>query len=361
MAKLQEKKIPKFQTSGKFAPYPNLDLDQYLKLKITPDSVPGLIPTSKLKFNTNVYDPVASSHPQFPKSIVEDIKYFNANDNLPKGFGINKALKDINAGKEETEEDQKTKDLLATTYGVKDPNYSGLIKPGISGLSALFNLSALKKTRDEALKRTSPRVDAAIAMNRPIQGLPPEIVNLYLKNMGALNFKKTSDAVANIVGNQMLNEKKMTALDKLATMQSKNLSEERARYDKTATANALNAVKARNEMAKFAVDAYNKKTEIKSAYEKSKQDYTNKWIEEALVKPLNKRIDYNLTSAALTDSKKWSRLQDQIVGRQNQLKLDPLNKSARIALDELLKEQKIFRSTQLPKTYGETSKWIFKQ
>ncbi len=332
MTKLQEKKIPKFQTSGKF------DLSE-----IEGDSRS----IDELR-NPQSVDPFVQDREEQLARLDALYNVYARKNNFPtRGEQLSQT------GWENYENE------VPTRYGTKDYNYAGLIKPAISGLSAWFNLDALKRAR-VAADIKSPRVDAATVANRPVEGIPPEILNLALKNIGGLNIKKTSDAGANIVANQMLNQQKLKAMDSLAGMQTENLGKERDRYGKTEAANKMATVQAGNEQAKFAIDAYNKRSMLDAQYEGAKKDTVNRLVEEALIKPMSDAMSYNIQSAAITDSKNWSRIQDQIVNAQNAMIIDPNSQKAKKAYKDALDKQKAFIPTKTPQTFRETYKWMFK-
>lgn len=253
-------------------------------------------------------------------------------------------------GKKKSQEDKdETKDKVLNTV-------TSLIKPGISVGSALLNLKYLKQSRDVAKNIKSPHIEAATMPNRPIQQLSPEIVAMYMKNIEGLQTKKTSDETSNRIAEQMLSLNKLAAMDKLAAKQAEYLTQERARHDATSAKNAVASVQARNESAKYAADVANKKAMINAQYFGKKQDFTNRWIEEALIKPMEKRIAYNMGKEAIEKQEKWNRMQAQIVNAQNAMSMDPSEENKK-RLSDLLGLQKEMSSAKLP-YYSGTSSYL---
>ena len=335
MTKLQQRNIPKYQLGNK-SPYTPYDF-------------------------TNL--------PFLPKQEEnENIVPYAPFDDEEEELEIEPWMKDTgfwNKTTDKTAED-KYKDLLTRKFDVVGDKsgaalgaITGAIKPAMALGSAYMNWQQLKKTRDAAKNIKSPRVDAATMPNRPIQGISPDIINLYLKQIGGIKTKKTSDATANIIGEQMSNINKMGAMDKLATKQVENLQKERQRSDKIKAINAQESVKAMNEQSKHDVDIYNKKSAIDAAYEGKKQDFINRWVEEALVKPMEKRVAYNLGKEAIEKSDAQNNLQTQIVNAQNRLKLEPTNVKYKKALDDLLTEQSTMLTRSMP-SYGRSMSYLFK-
>lgn len=241
----------------------------------------------------------------------------------------------------DTIEEGDKKNLLDDLFKVikdREVNPASWVKPALGATAILAGYKNLQRTRDAAKNIKAPRVDAPTITNRPIQGLSPELINLYLKNIGSLSAKKTSDSTANILANQMLNLRKMEAMDKLSTKQTENLQRERARFDKVTAANQLTAVKARNEQSKYAADLYNKKAAIEAGYLKAKGDWTTRTVDE-LIKNVDRRIRYNTGVAVQNKQSKINLLQDLITNTTNQLRLNPANTN-------LIKKLKGYRADQ---------------
>jgi hypothetical protein len=234
----------------------------------------------------------------------------------------------------------------------------GLVRPGIAVASAVLNSKLLKKERDAAKNIIAPRVDAAIMPNRPIQSLPTEITDAYLKSISNIKSPKTADATTNIISAQMDNVNRLGAYDKLATAQVENLAKERARHDQIEGVNAQESVKASNESSKYAADVYNKKSAIDAEYAKGQQEYMNTWAYQALVEPIEKRIAYNMGNEAIQKSDTWNRLQNQITNAENRLKLEPENRLYKANLDSLLRQQANLPSNA-PASYDGTMKYLF--
>ena len=234
-----------------------------------------------------------------------------------------------------------------------------LIKPTLAVGSLLGNLYQLKKTKEAAKNIKSPDVTPVVIQNRPVKGLDPEIVSQYKKRVGNLNVKKTSDPISNRIAEQMLTLKKIGALEDLSTKQVEQLHKETVRRDKTEAANRVASIKARNLKAKYMNEVYNKKAAIDAAYEAKKQDFINRWIEEGIVKPVDKKIAYNLGKKAIQENADWNRLQAAITNAQNRANLEPMNESLRKQLDILLYQQQNFEKRNDPEFIDSMNK-LFK-
>jgi len=235
---------------------------------------------------------------------------------------------------------------------------TSLIKPALAVGSLIGNLQQLKKTKKAAKNIKSPDVDAVVIQNRPIESLPSELVNLYKKQIGNLSIKKTADPIANRIAEQMLMQKKLKAIDALSIKQVEQLQKEKARHDKTAALNRKAAIDARNIKSKYTADVYNKKAAIDAAYEAKKQDFINRWIEEGIVKPMEKRLSYNMGREAIQNNADWNRLQAQIVNSQNRIAMEPSNVLLRKKHDELLSQQRNFSGSDLP-SYDKSMNYLF--
>lgn len=326
MTKLQTKKIQKFQ-NGKLIP------------EIADDELPIEEWMSDTNFWNNQYEePEAEIEPWMSKTTYWDDIYSKT-----------------------PEVDSTQKSLVPDTFKAKfkeNINPASLIKPIVNLASLSMNLKSLKMTRDAAKNIKAPRVDAATIANRPIKGLSPEIISLYLKNVGNLNTRKTSDATSNKIAEQMLAINKMKALEGLTTKQIEHLFKETQRHDKVQAANQIAAIKASNENTKNAVAIANQKAGIDAKYAGERQNFINKWIDEAIVQPMGKRISYNMGKRAIEDSNARNQLQNQIVNAQNRLLMEPTNRTYKTQLDELLDQQKKLGTTKLP-SYGGTMNYLF--
>ena len=272
----------------------------------------------------------------------------------------------IESSKENDEEDEDQKDSkyqsqIPFNYGIK-PNPLGiipsLIKPAIAIGSAAFNLQQLKKEKAAALHQVAPKVLAPNIPIRPVQGLAPEIASLYEKNLAGMQIKKTSDATSNRIGEQMLDSSKMGALDKLSAAEVDNLFKERQRHDQLEVLNAQESAKAANEENKYTADVQNKQAMINAQYESAKQDFGNKWMDEALVQPMEKRITHNAGIEAVQNGEEWNRLQTMIVDRQNILHQQPSDLKTKKQLNELLDRQRLLERRSMP-TYDQLSGYLF--
>ena len=355
MTKLQIRKIPKFQTSGK-SPYKSLDINDII-------SIFSRGANSELKAPLKAYsvNPI-NKFGLYSLAGIDDRGLTKEQSELELKNKL------FSNAKNEVEENEKNyKDMFGYNFPIhKEKNLgilASLIKPAIAAGSLAFNLQQLKKTRNAANQITSPRVDAATMPNRPIQGLSPDMVNLCLKNVAGLQTKKTSDATSNRLAEEMLNLNKLSALDKLSAAQIDNLFKEKDRHDKVDMMNAQESVKALNEQSKYNTDLQNKKAEINAGYESSKQDYINKWIDEALVKgitkPVEESIAYNMGKEAIEESEDYNRLQDRIVNTQNRLRFEPENTAIKQEYDELLKEQNQFSKRKGLPNYSDRWNYIF--
>jgi len=346
MIRLQEKKVPKYQAKGKTGPIP-LTIEEILSFLPRENSSYSAIPPNKA-YPINTID-------SFGINSIKGIDDRGLNiadiEKKIKGKQVSSFMENYN--KPKNEEDQRLKNMLADKFKVITPGenklgvLAGLIKPAIATGSALANLSLLKKTRDAALNIHAPRVQAAVIPNRPVQGLSPEITDLYLKNIGNLDTVKTSDETANRMAEERLNLDKMGALDKLSAAQVENLFKERARHDQIEGVNAQESVKALNEQNKYGADVANKQAEIKAGYESSKQDFVNKWIDEALVQPIAKREAYTIGKRTLDNVEAWDRLQSQLVNAYNRWQTDKTNPTYKNEYDILYDQQKLFGTTGL--------------
>ena len=308
MTKLQQKKIPKFQIKGK-SPW---------------------IPQT---YNVSDYTTF------LPKEEDDEVVVpFRMYDNEEEEY--------------ESKVGQEYKTQKDTSF-----NFGQFIRPGTFAVSALANIALLKKTRDAALDIKAPRVEAAQVANRPIEALPPEMIGLQLKQLGNLQIKKTSDAIANINAQEILNLSKMDTLEKLSEQQVKNLFSERARYDKTAAENTLANIKAINEREKLTTAVANQKAGIRAKYQSKRQDFFNKFLGE-LVTAREKTIGYNLGKEVLENEQVWNRLETQIVHKENQIANEPMNVNFKNELKALLKQQSLLGNQKLP-SHSETTKYMF--
>lgn len=250
---------------------------------------------------------------------------------------------------------------ITDTYGLKkwNINPAALVKPVTAIASAIFNLNQLKKTRDAALNIRPPKVLAATTAIRPIQSLPPEIKELYIKNLAGMQTKKTSDETSNRISEGMLAATKMTALDKLTGAEVENLFKERQRHDQAEAINAQENVKALNEEAKYSAEIYNKQADIKAGYESAKAETINRLVEEGIIKPVAARIEHNLGVETIRNSEEWNRLQTMIINKQNALHNDPRNKTLKTELEGLIDEQKLLYKRTLP-SYDAATSYMFK-
>lgn len=244
------------------------------------------------------------------------------------------------------------------SLNAKKSNIGKFIKPVVAAGSLLSNLHLLKKTKDEALKIKAPHSDAVIIQNRPVESLPPEIVNMYKKQLGNMTTKKTSDSSTNRIAEQMLALKKMKALDSLAAKQIEQLQRETVRHDKINAVNRKASIEARNLNIKNQINIQNKRAAIQSAYKAKQQDFINKWIEEAIVKPMAKRVSYNMGRETIQNNENWNRLQTLIINTENRLRLEPYNKALQRDLAELLNMQRNFTTASLP-SYDESMNYLF--
>ena len=353
MAKLIEKKILKYQSKGK-TPY--MDSEYY-------QNTPELDGKNQSAFWLN--QTLGANQLEGLKS--KDLGFQNTyltQDNstqTPEENTDSKSLSD--AGKNyQNQLKYGFKNQLGFNFQTSPKNPYGaimsLIKPVIATGSALLNLQQLKKTRDAALNLKSPRVQPGLAPVRPIQGLAPEITDLYTKNLAGMQVKKTADATSNRIAEQMLDSNKMGALDKLSAVEVDNLFKERQRHDQLEAMNAQETAKASNDQEKYDADIENKKASVNAAYEAAKQDFTNKWIDEALVQPIEKRVSHNIGVQTIQNSEEWNRLQTMIIDRQNVLHQQPANQAVRRELNDLLEKQKSISKRDLP-SYDESMKYLF--
>ena len=172
---------------------------------------------------------------------------------------------------------------------------TSLIKPALGIGTVLMNLQKLKDTRAAAKNIHAPRIDAAVTGVRPVQDLTPEMLNMYYKQLGGMKTQKTSDAVSNIIANQMLEQQKLGMLSQLGLQRAENLRSERARYDEAKAKNVVAAVEARNKQEVEAVKIANRKAAIDAAYESEKQNMWNKVAAEAQ-EGLHQRAMYNMAA-----------------------------------------------------------------
>ena len=344
MIKLQEKKPQKFQLGGKNTFYPKSNYEEWLQQEL---------------YNEKLQQKKSKKHDEEAQEIVL----------IPKSGGFDYVWKDIPTTTGDETDNNKYDSGLAHTFkssNNKSNNKSdyklnplGLVKPIINASSLLMNLNNLKRTRDAAKNIKAPTVNAAIIPNRPVTGLDPEIISLYQKRVGDLNVKKTSDPISNRIAEQMLTLKKISALEGLTAKQVEHLFKETMRHDKTAAINAQEAVKARNIENKYFTDVHNKRAAIDAGYESRRQDIINRWIEEGLVKPIEKRVSYNLGRKTIKDSEDWNRLQTKIINTQNLIELEPDNRAAVNHYKKLINKQNELSDVSLP-NYDETMNYLFK-
>ena len=370
MTKLQQRKIPKYQLSGKSS-YTPFNVGEFFRGYTNEDIFSPKVPYKPFDTDINkmkAADYIDETPTDYSTYLDSDTDNEVAQKDLRAKTIIDPFVQEGGPDYETVKAaEDKYKDLLTREFKTLDTDattgdklglLTGAIKPGIALGSALLNWQQLKKTRDAAKNITAPRVDAATMPTKVVEDLPPEIINLYLKQIGGLKTKKTSDATANILGERISNLDKMGVIDKLTAQRVENLFKQREEKYKTEAINAQEAVKARNEQSKYAADMYNKKAAIDAEYEGKKQDFINRWTEEALVKPMEKRVAYNLGKEAIEESDRWNRLQTQIVNAQNRLRYEPTNPTYKKALDALLTQQESMTRKAMP-SYGESMSYLF--
>lgn len=332
MTKLQQKKIPKFQAGKNIG-----DLGQY-SFNLYDFSLPKTLQPKFSTFPDEYDEELGTKQIAFPEK-----QRYNWDE-------MTTSLEDSDEYASKVGTKYKTQ---------KDTgfNVAQLIRPATYAASAAANIALLKKTRDAALDIKAPRVEAAQVANRPIEALPPEMIALQLKQLGNLQIKKTSDATANINAQQILNLSKMDTLEKLSEQQIKNLFGERARHDKTAAANVLANIEAINKRAELSTLIANKKAGIRAKYQATRQDFFNKFVGQ-LVTGREKAIGYNLGKEVIENEQAWNRLETQIVHKENQITIEPMNQKLKTELKTLLAQQSLLGNQTLP-SHSETTKYMF--
>jgi hypothetical protein len=199
-------------------------------------------------------------------------------------------------------------------------NIGRVAKPAIGAATLLMNLKKLKDTKDAAYHSVvSPNIPIPRYSIRPIQQLSPEIINLYREGIGNIGTRNTSDPIANIIAQDLVNKQKIGAINKLAAQQAQNLEKERNRYDQTKLVADREANKAIRDNAIAAAKAVNTeaaaRANINSQYEKAIQNTLNRFFSQ-LHEGLHQRAVFNTAS----DREKFQNAKNAILTDINTLK-----------------------------------------
>jgi len=173
---------------------------------------------------------------------------------------------------------------------------AGLIPAALTALNVGLGYKNINKIKDDIdVDFKSPIYRGAQKGVRPIQSIAPEIM-AYMKQQGAFNPQKTSDAAANIISQQMGYNQQLDSLNKASTIIAEFRNKELDRHDEAIAENAVAAGAARDKTAKAAADNYNKRRakeeEIEAKYNRRKGKYTADVLNK-VHKNLENRSEYN--------------------------------------------------------------------
>jgi hypothetical protein len=340
MTKLQERKIPKFQTGAITGPYEDGIKPAYIDLLLK----------NQDPYAKKLGEIALSDYPsEYKKYMVQPVSTLTSHlyPKVNKPYLKDQIHTEENSKKIATEHRAKYASLTDEEYaqmlsgefknelpdeyqsqlgkGLDNTDKHMLMKAALAAGSLASNLSHLKKARDAANNIKAPRVDAPLIANRPIQQLPQEIVDLKTKQIAAIQPKKTSDATLNAISGGLIAKVKADAMEGLTAAQVDTLVKERARFDEVNAKNAVANVAAMNEQNKLAADIYNQKAANNNAYYAERRNAINQWIYEGIAYPMDTLAAKREGKELLAQEQEWNKLQSIINNKIAMLKAQGIN------------------------------------